>query len=50
MEQETEFRQQQLAKYKQELMPLLRYLPWLEKNAGTSNGSRNYSGEDVGGQ
>lgn len=49
MEQETEFRQQQLGKYKQELMPLLRYLPWLEKNAGTGNGSRNYSGDDMGG-
>lgn len=49
MEQETESRQQQLAKYKRELMPFLRYLPWLEQSAGTSGSSRNYSGDDMGG-
>ncbi len=48
MEQEIEYRQQQLAEYKRNLMPLLRYLPWLEKSAGTSDASRNYSGAELG--
>ncbi len=47
MEQELEYRKQQLQEYKQTLAPLLRYLPWLEKSAGTS-ASRYYDGTDVG--
>ncbi len=47
MEQEMEYRRRQLEGYKQALAPLLRYLPWLEKSAGTS-ASRNYSGSEVG--
>ncbi len=50
MEQDTEYRRQQLAEYKRELVPLLRYLPWLEKSAGTGDASRNYSGAEYGGQ
>lgn len=47
MEQETEYRRQQLMQYKEALMPLLRYLPWLEKSAGT-RASHNYSGAETG--
>lgn len=47
MEQEMEYRRQQLEEYKRELMPLLRYLPWLEKSAGTSV-SRSYNGAEMG--
>lgn len=47
MEQETEYRQKQVEEYKNALMPLLRYLPWLEQSSGSSV-SRNYSGLDVG--
>ncbi|MCM1112382.1 MAG: hypothetical protein NC399_03910 [Muribaculum sp.] len=47
MEQETEYRRQQLQEYKKMLMPLLRYLPWLEKSAGTS-ASRTYNGAEMG--
>ena len=47
MEQETEYRQKQVEEYKTALMPLLRYLPWLEQSAGSS-ASRNYNGADVG--
>lgn len=47
MEQETEYRRQQLEEYKRTLTPLLRYLPWLEKSAGTSV-SRYYDGADMG--
>ena len=47
MEQEIEYRRQQLQEYKKALVPLLRYLPWLEKSAGTA-ASRNYDGADMG--
>lgn len=47
MEQETEYRRQQLQEYKKALAPLLRYLPWLEKSAGTA-ASRNYNGSEAG--
>jgi hypothetical protein len=47
MEQETENRQDKLGEYKQALVPLLRYLPWLEKSAGTST-SRAYDGPEMG--
>lgn len=46
MEQETEYRQKQVEEYKTAIMPLLRYLPWLEQSAGTSV-SRNYNGANV---
>lgn len=45
MEHSTEYRQQQLQEYKQEALPLLRYLPWLEKNAGQL-GSTLYKGAE----
>lgn len=47
MEQNVEFRQQLIQEYKESVMPLLRYLPWLEKNQGKSMSSI-YGGEDVG--
>ncbi|MGN0402813.1 MAG: hypothetical protein ACI4HQ_11245 [Acetatifactor sp.] len=34
MEQNMEYRQQQAQNYKQIVMPLLRYLPWLEQKCG----------------
>lgn len=46
MEQKKEYRQQLIEEYKQIVMPLLRYLPWLEKSAGTEVSS-NYSGSNV---
>lgn len=47
MEQDTEYRRQQVEEYKKTLMPLLRYLPWLEQSAGTSV-SKNYNGAEMG--
>ncbi len=47
MERETENRKQQVEEYKQALVPLLRYLPWLEKSVGTTV-SRTYNGSDLG--
>ena len=38
MEQGTEYRQQQIEEYKRAVVPLLRYLPWLEQNAGQAGG------------
>ena len=46
MEQSTEYRQQMLEEYKQVAMPLLRYLPWLEKNMGQT-ASTLYQGEEA---
>lgn len=46
MKQDMEYRQKLIAEYKEELLPLLRYLPWLEKKKGTSVSS-NYTGSDV---
>lgn len=46
MEQSTEYRQQLLEEYKQEAMPLLKYLPWLEKNKGQT-ASTLYQGEEA---
>ena len=43
MDQSTEYRQQLLQEYKQVTVPLLKYLPWLEKNAGQT-GSTLYKG------
>ncbi len=47
MEHETENRRQQVEEYKKALLPLLRYLPWLEKSVGTKV-SRTYDGSDMG--
>lgn len=41
-----EYRQQLIQEYKQVVLPLLRYLPWLEKSAGTSVSSA-YQGNNV---
>lgn len=46
MEQSNEFRQRLVMEYKQSVMPLLRYLPWLEQNAGKSM-STLYTGQDI---
>lgn len=46
MEQNIEFRQQLVQEYKQNVMPLLRYLPWLEQSAGKSMSSI-YGGQDI---
>lgn len=46
MEQDSEYRQQLLQEYRQTVMPLLRYLPWLEKNRGQL-GSTLYRGADA---
>lgn len=48
MEQEVEYMRQLMEKNKQLLMPLFRYLPWLEQNAGQS-ASTDYHGEELGG-
>lgn len=45
MEQDFEYREQLLREYKQTVMPLLRYLPWFEKNKGQM-GSTLYQGAD----
>lgn len=34
MEQDMEYRQQMAQEYKQQVLPLLKYIPWLESNAG----------------
>lgn len=47
MEQSTEYRQQLMQEYKQAAMPLLRYLPWFEKNAGQP-GSTLYQNAEAG--
>lgn len=39
MEKDNEYRQQLLQEYKQTVIPLLRYIPWLEKNGGQNPGS-----------
>ena len=46
MEQGSEYRQQLIEEYKQTILPLLRYLPWFEQNAGKSV-STVYSGQDI---
>ncbi len=47
MEQEMEYIQQVMAENKKILMPLLRFLPWLEQKSGQSV-STNYQGEGFG--
>lgn len=46
MEQKTEDRQQMIRQYRQMLDPLLRYLPWMEGNAGKM-ASRSYQGQGI---
>ena len=38
MYQDSEYRMQLIKEYKEIILPLLRYLPWLEKNAGQNVG------------
>ncbi len=44
MVQATEYRQKLIEEYKQEVIPLLRYVPWLEEHSGKP-GSTNYRGQ-----
>jgi len=46
VEQNKEYRQQLVEGYKEIVVPLLRYLPWLEKNAGKA-GSSTYTEGNV---
>lgn len=46
MEQNVEYRQQLIQEYKKMISPLLRYLPWLEQNAGKSV-STSYEGSSI---
>ena len=46
MEQRTEDRQQMVREYREMLEPLLRYLPWMEGNAGKA-ASRSYQGQGI---
>lgn len=48
MEEKREFRQQQVLVYKQQVMPLLRYLPWFEANNGKP-ASKIYRGDPANG-
>ena len=45
MEDNLEYRQQLIEEYKQMVIPLLKYLPWLQKNAGQA-ASSFYEGPD----
>lgn len=47
MEQDVEYRQQMITRYKAAAEPLLKYLPWMEKNAGRAV-SRSYQGNGLG--
>ena len=49
MDQDMATRYQQVQEYKQALMPLLRYLSWLQQSAGTDKASKTYTGEGTGG-
>lgn len=42
-----EYRQQLIEEYKQVVLPLLKYLPWLEQKVGKA-GSTNYSSNEMG--
>lgn len=44
-----EYREQLVNQYKEETMPLLRYLPWFEKNSGKSMSS-SYSNSELDGK
>lgn len=47
MDQNVDSRQRLVQEYKAAAEPLLKYLPWLEKNAGKS-GSSSYQGQGIG--
>lgn len=47
MEQNTDVRQKQIEEYKAMVEPLLKYVPWMEQNAGKS-GSSSYQGQGIG--
>lgn len=47
MEKESEYKQQLMQEYKQEIQPLLKYLPWLEQNVG-KDVSSIYGKEELG--
>ncbi len=47
MEQGMEYRQRIIAEYKESVMPLLKYLPWLEQSAGRT-ASSTYNGQEMG--
>ena len=47
MEQEIEYRQKLIAEYKEAVLPLLKYLPWMEQYAGKSV-SKTYQGQEIG--
>lgn len=47
MEKDVEYRKQLIQEYQKIVMPFYRYLPWLEKSAGTS-ASTTYKGQDIG--
>lgn len=46
MDQDTEYRKQRLSGYKQEVLPLLRYIPWFENNTGKP-GNTFYQGPEA---
>ena len=46
METNAEYRQQMVEEYKAAVEPLLKYLPWMERNAGRAV-SRNYQGNGL---
>ena len=47
MERDLEYRQQMIEEYSRALDPLLKYLPWMERNGG-KNVSRSYQGQGIG--
>lgn len=47
VERDTEYIHQQVEEYKKAVMPLIRYLPWLERNTGKAVGS-NYDSQELG--
>jgi len=47
MEQKADNRQEQIQNYKRAVEPLVKYLAWLEKNAGKA-GSSSYQGQGIG--
>jgi len=47
MDKGMEYRQKTIAEYKEAVMPLLKYLPWLEQNAGKAVSS-TYRGQEMG--
>ena len=46
MEEDIEYRRKMIRRYRDDVEPLLRYLPWLEEKKGRSVSS-SYTGEDL---